>query len=235
MLVAALGGLARSHLSSRPESDPEVASAKASPEAARAAVAPPWVAVPPVAVASQVAHSWKEETPVTKTSPAPARRNRSRAAASRALLAAATCSTLACSSGPQVRASPPPEACPAGAVESMRTLGIKVGKFIDAALDDRFNNVGPISVREGPGLLETIEPMGKLPGGTLVLGRFVRGEYLYGRFTEVRTKKGERYPVCMEIFQGSGIEHGVTLLKGSTDDTAVVTSTVYLRAVDHFE
>ncbi|MCY1030533.1 serine/threonine-protein kinase [Corallococcus sp. BB11-1] len=235
VLVAALGGLARSHLSSRPESDPEVASAKASPEAARAAVAPPWVAVPPVAVASQVAHSWKEETPVTKTSPAPARRNRSRAAASRALLAAATCSTLACSSGPQVRASPPPEACPAGAVESMRTLGIKVGKFIDAALDDRFNNVGPISVREGPGLLETIEPMGKLPGGTLVLGRFVRGEYLYGRFTEVRTKKGERYPVCMEIFQGSGIEHGVTLLKGSTDDTAVVTSTVYLRAVDHFE
>ncbi|MCY1046489.1 serine/threonine-protein kinase [Corallococcus sp. bb12-1] len=235
VLVAALGGIAPSRLSLHQESDPEVASAEASPEAARAAVASPWVAVPPVAVAFQVAHSWKEETPVTKTSPATARRTRSRAAASRALLAAATCSTLACPAGPQVRPSPPPEECPAGAVEAMRTLGINVGKRIDAALNSRFEDGGAISVREGPWRLETLEEMGSLPNGTVVFGRLIRGEYLYGRFTEVRTKKGERYPVCLEILDGGGVEHGMPILNGSTEDMAVVKSTVYLRAVDHFE
>ncbi|RKH48189.1 hypothetical protein D7V93_33450 [Corallococcus llansteffanensis] len=77
--------------------------------------------------------------------------------------------------------------------------------------------------------------MGKLPQQTVVLGTLIRGEYLFGRFTEARTPKGERYPICMEMLDGSGVEHGMPLLEGSTDDRVIIRSSVYLRAVDHFE
>ncbi|CAM3107560.1 serine/threonine protein kinase [Corallococcus sp. ZKHCc1 1396] len=235
VLVVTWGGFQGSRLASLSERDPEVASAVAPPETDRAAVLPPWVAVPPVAVASEVAHSWKEEIPVTLTPPVSLKPLRTRKAVSRALLAAATCSSLACPSGPQVRPSPPPEECPAGAMEAMRKLGIHTGLTIDGSFVFD-GGLRPFEIREGQApRLRMVDAMGELPRGTLVFGRIFRGEYIYGRFTEVRTSTGARYPVCLEILDGWGVNRGMPLLSGSTEETAIIKSTVYLRAVDHFE
>ncbi|WP_244224371.1 serine/threonine protein kinase [Corallococcus sicarius] len=231
------GGLAREHGEPRLETGGEVATSASAPEADPAAVLPPRVAAPPVAVAPEVTHPLKEETPVTKTPPETRRPTRTRTAVSRAVLAAVTCSALGCpSSGPQLRASPPPEECPAGALEAMEKLGIRTGRAETGSFLPFGGGERAIPVQEGRSPPVRIPlGMGKLPQQTVVLGTLIRGEYLFGRFTEARTPKGERYPICMEMLNGSGVEHGMPLLEGSTDDQVIIRSTVYLRAVDHFE
>ncbi|RKG67301.1 hypothetical protein [Corallococcus terminator] len=117
----------------------------------------------------------------------------------------------------------------------MRKLGIPTGLKIDGSFvfdggQRRFK------IQEGRApLLRMVDDMGQLPAGTLLFGHILWGEYIYGRFTEARTEKGVRYPVCIEMLDGFGIEHGMPVLSGSTNETAIIMSTVYLRAVDQFE
>jgi serine/threonine-protein kinase len=106
---------------------------------------------------------------------------------------------------------PPPEACPPGAVEAMKKLGI---------LGDRgsidFGGDKPVSVQEGPFSVRVAgnwrvgeDYMGRggqiaIPTNTMLSGRLYFGEKrVYGRITEARPPNQEPFPVCMELFEGS--------------------------------
>ena len=139
----------------------------------------------------------------------PEKRKRSTTLASMCVGMAAA-ANLACP-GAQVRTMPPPEACPPGAVEAMKKLGI---------LGDRgsidFGGDKPVSVQEGPFSVRVAgnwrvgeDYMGRggqiaIPTNTMLSGRLYFGEKrVYGRITEARPPNQEPFPVCMELFEGS--------------------------------
>jgi hypothetical protein len=140
---------------------------------------------------------------------------------------------LACAGAPSVRPGPSPEACPAGAVETMEALGISIGDNVSVY----FPHTGqhhPVPVREGFTSVETSKTWGKLKGGTLLQGRLYFGEgRIYGRFTEARTPTGDSYTVCLEMWQQS--KRGARFERDSTADNPLVFSLVDAQAVDRFE
>jgi serine/threonine-protein kinase len=150
---------------------------------------------------------------------------------------AACCATLAGCSGAQVRHTPEPEACPAGAVEAMADkLGIRVGQSISAFLAKGGAQV--VTVREGATSAELgpIGPVGE-GGGTFLYGTLTIGEErVYGRFTEARIQDGQPFPVCFEmrdIFKpGKG---AVIRERAGSPDSARIYSTVDVKAVRSFE
>jgi serine/threonine-protein kinase len=129
----------------------------------------------------------------------------------------AAAANLACP-GAQVRSMPPPEACPPGAVEAMKKLGI-LGDLRWNYTSSAFGEPGrneSISVQEGPFSVRVPghwkvgrHPMGAggqiaLPDNTVLSGRLYFGEKrVYGRITEARTPNQETIPVCMELIQGA--------------------------------
>ncbi|NNC03699.1 serine/threonine protein kinase [Corallococcus exiguus] len=152
-------------------------------------------------------------------------------------LGIAACLTMACP-GPQVRPTPPPEDCPPGAVEAMEKLGIKVGdEKLEVTWSARGENSGRRSVKEGWTSIRVFSgshDIGMHPD-TILSGKLLFGDRVYGRFTEARLPKGGgTVRVCMELRDGSG-KRGLEREPGSTEGNVKVWDTGYVRAVDRFE
>ena len=185
-----------------------------------------------------------EDTPVKtpRQGSGPQRQHSQTQHPGRNLLATVLCTAAAGASGctgAQVRDTPKPEACPAGSVETMRRLGIRIG-------DDAGSNFPGwayadfVTVREGPGVRLILgQPLGQLKPGTVVTGRFLFGkEYVYGRFTEALSPGGDTYAVCLEAW-GIGDHVFVRGLPREREEggpgTATVTAAPHLKAVERFE
>jgi serine/threonine-protein kinase len=70
---------------------------------------------------------------------------------------------------------------------------------------------------------------------TILSGKLLFGDRVYGRFTEARLPKGGgTVRVCMELRDGSG-KRGLEREPGSTEGNVKVWDTGYVRAVDRFE
>ncbi|WP_346729691.1 serine/threonine-protein kinase [Corallococcus exiguus] len=149
----------------------------------------------------------------------------------RAVGTAAACAALGCP-GTQVRPSPPPEPCPEGAVEAMEKRHIRIGQLLDAAfdLDERF-----VSVQEGPRQLTLFGRHGDIPGSTLLSGRLFVRDRVYGRLTWATTPKGERFPVCFEVYATSG-GRGMKREPGDESSTSArIFGLATLKAVSEFK
>jgi serine/threonine-protein kinase len=163
-----------------------------------------------------------------------------RNAVATALCTAAAGAVAAGCPGAQVRDTPAPEACPAGSVETMRRLGIRMG-------DEGGSNFpgaepGFFVVREGSGVRLILgEPLGQLKPGTVVTGRLLFAkERVYGRFTEALTPGGDTYTVCLEAWGISIRQYALVRgLPRRPDEggpgTATVTASPHLKAVERFE
>ena len=162
------------------------------------------------------------------------------------LAVAAATASMACP-GVQVRKEPAPQACPAGAVETMtRQLGLDIGERHGAALPGwKMGSNEPVPVNEGPLLLELsgawevgLDTRGRggrvvLPHGTRLSGQLCIGEKLvYGRITQAVTPAGDTFTVCMELWDVVG-HRG---LKIEPDGGAIkVRPRVQVKTVERFE
>jgi eukaryotic-like serine/threonine-protein kinase len=233
----------------------EVAPVGLAPEPARAVAAPlqapsPAVAASPAALRKDIAPVKQQETtsgPQTEARPG------SLGAAVRNVCLGLTGAALQACLGaqpqvPPVRPAPPPQECPAGAVETMtRLLGLRIGEISTVEWGDVRGR--PVPVREDtplrvPGDWEAgadLDPglQGErvsLPDQTLLHGRlyFAEGR-VYGRFTEARTPTGERYTMCLELQDLYDHRLGLPLEPGSEPGKALVAPTAEVRVVDHFQ
>jgi serine/threonine-protein kinase len=139
---------------------------------------------------------------------------------------------------PERPASPPPQACPAGAVETMTgTLGLRLGETGVVEWSDVRGRAIPVR-EDSPvfvfGDWDTPSEQTALPGKTRLSGRLYFGEgRVYGRFTEARTPTGETYPVCMEIFDEGKV--GLRLEPESEPGKPMVVPDTVVRVVDRFQ
>lgn len=155
----------------------------------------------------------------------------------RTLATASACVGLACSSGPQVRPPPRPEACPPGAVEAMRELGIEVDDWQDGsatfAAIEQPNHV--LTVRDGPVQLRVGIGLGRLNNGK-ASGRLFVSDRVYGYFDRGTTRDGRSYPVCLIMRGRDTRDRGVPRQPGdNSPDSARLESEVALEAVERFE
>ncbi|NVJ14285.1 protein kinase domain-containing protein [Myxococcus sp. AM010] len=217
--------------SPQPQADPsqEVAAYAKKPQAGQAA-APTGPEATPAAVASPATlpevtatvTTTKSDTP--SSPPVPAKK--ATRSVSSALATTALCGALACS-GPQVRPAPEPEPCPAGAVEGMRKLGMKIGGREEAASFVR-GEQKYVTVREGTAQIVLGSDKATLSG------RLVIADRVYVRLTRVRFR-GESFPVCLEGLDTSG-NRGLEIEGGGGDTgKARVYSAVLVKAVSEFE
>jgi len=139
---------------------------------------------------------------------------------------------------PPERPAPPPQACPAGAVEAMTALGLRVGDM-ETVEWTRERPGRAIPIREDSPVFvfgDWDTPWGQtaLPTNTRLSGRLYFGEKrVYGRFTEARTPTGETYPVCMEIFDLGKV--GLKLEPESEPGKPMVVPDTEVRVVDRFQ
>ncbi|MCP3136723.1 serine/threonine protein kinase [Pyxidicoccus xibeiensis] len=220
-----------------PEAHGEVAPAGPTLESGRAA-RPPQAAPTAAATASLAVTAQKEDLPVKKTpdtvsSPAPPASARPGVLA-RALTTAAACTALACPSGPQVRPPPVPEACPPGAVDAMKELGIRMYSPDPITFGARGLGYRVITVREGEVQARVGPDFGALENGTVRGHLFVRGDRVYGRFIEGTTKTGKTFPVCLSLANED--EKGVLREdRSGGPDSARIYSTQKVMAVPSFD
>jgi serine/threonine-protein kinase len=139
---------------------------------------------------------------------------------------------------PERQAPPPPQACPAGAVETMTgTLGLSVGETTSVEWSDVRGRAIPVR-EDSPvfvfGNWRTSTRQLALPGHTRLSGRlhFWQGR-VYGHFTEARTPTGETYPVCMELWDDE--ELGMVLEPESEPGKPMVSPGPEVRVVDRFQ
>lgn len=220
----------------------EVASRTESPEAVRAAAPPPAETTPAV-VADPTAHS-QEATPVkkkqdhSKQSANPRKANNLKKAAM-----AATCLELSTGcTGAQVKPFEE-EPCPADAVTAMQRLGLTEGTSGLLVLDVRQPDTGTGELgryQDGP-ITSVIkwDEKGILPSGSLLVGAlktYNKGKSMpdvdvtYGRYTEVRTPEGKRYPVCFLL----GNPDGVPQFEASQPGAVALPRTLPFFAVKRF-
>jgi len=139
---------------------------------------------------------------------------------------------------PPERPAPPPQACPAGAVETMTgTLGLRLGETGVVEWSDVRGRAIPVR-EDSPvfvfGDWDTPSEQTALPGKTRLSGRLYFGEgRVYGRFTEARTPTGETYPVCMELVDEG--EVGMVLEPESEPGKPMVSPGPEVRVVDRFQ
>ncbi|ATB50982.1 serine/threonine protein kinase [Corallococcus macrosporus] len=217
---------------------PEMASTHASPEAVRAAAPPTSAAHLPATAAAPMARAPKEASPVKKpdlapSSPPPSQPSRSVGSlARRAAITAATCTALACQSGPEVRPAPPSEPCPEGAVQAMEARGLRIGELgsVHFARGEPKN----VTVREGWVRLRVGATPYPLAGATLS-GRLIVSERVYGRFTEAEMN-GERFPVCIELlYPGDDLRGHPRVAGNHFPAEPIIRSASGLRLVRRFE
>ncbi|WP_309895761.1 serine/threonine-protein kinase [Archangium sp.] len=138
---------------------------------------------------------------------------------------------------PPERPAPPPQACPAGAVEAMNALGLRLGETGIVEWSDVRGRAIPVR-EDSPvfvfGAWETSTEEVALPTRTRLSGRLYFGERrVYGRFTEARTPTGATYPVCMELFDLG--EVGLKLSASSEPGKPMVVPSTRVRVVDRFQ
>jgi serine/threonine-protein kinase len=215
----------------------EVAPSAPGPEPAGAA--PPPLAVSTSAAAAPAASQQESDMPVMTMPPSADMPTLSggRGTKGRALVTAAACMGLACSSGPQLRPRPRPESCPPGAVEAMRALGIEVDDEQDGsatfATSDQPNHV--LTVRDGPVQIRVGIGLGRLNNGK-ASGRLFVSDRVYGYFDQGTTRDGQSYPVCLILRGPETRERGVPREPGDTSpDSARIYSELTLEAVERFE
>jgi serine/threonine-protein kinase len=185
------------------------------------------------------------KTPGAPPETAPQRR---KAAVRTACLGLTGAALQACLGAPQQvppeRPAPPPQACPAGAVETMTALGLRMGEYNDldwSSVRGRSVQVSEEASLRVAGDWETNRDMWgqgdkvALPTNTRVFGRlYVHEGRVYGRFTEARTPLGVVYPVCMELMDTDG-NVGMELQPGSGPGRMMVDPIAQLRVVDRFK
>ena len=155
------------------------------------------------------------------------------------LLAVAAAANMACP-GAQVRKEPTPQACPAGAVETMtRQLGIPIGDRGGRSNFPGWEKRKPVPVKEGPFSLELeadwdVDGRTALPRGTRLSGQLCIGEKrVYGLITQAITPTGDSFTVCMELVEQFGGKRGVEI---EPDGGAIkVHPRVEVKTVDRFE
>ncbi len=159
----------------------------------------------------------------------------------------------ACLSAPQQvppeRSAPPPQACPAGAWETMTdTLGFRLGEIRavvwSATWDGTSNKPVPMH-EDSPWYVAGHWMAGAdhmlrggrfaLPNRTQFSGRlYVKEGRVHGRFTEARTPNGVMYPVCLELLDTSE-NVGLELEPGSAPGKMLVFPIARVRVVDRFD
>jgi len=138
---------------------------------------------------------------------------------------------------PPERPAPPPQECPAGAVEAMTALGLRLGEMTSVDWTDARGR--PFPVREDSPVFvfgDWDTPTGKtaLPTRTRLSGRIYIGQKrVYGRFTEARTRAGQTYPVCMELWDDGKL--GAAIEPESTPGKPLVSIGADVRVVDRFQ
>ncbi|NNB85388.1 serine/threonine protein kinase [Corallococcus exiguus] len=150
----------------------------------------------------------------------------------RAVGTAAACTALACP-GTQVRPAPPPEPCPKGATKAMAKLGINIGDRFRATFGVGTPHV--MSVHEGPTELILVGRWESMPSNTVLSGRLLMRDRIYGRLTWATTPKGESFPICLEVYSEDG---GRGMEREPGDDSASsarIFTTVQVQAVSKFE
>jgi serine/threonine-protein kinase len=146
---------------------------------------------------------------------------------------------------PPERPAPPPQACPAGAVEVMTgTLGLSLGERNSMDWSDvrgRWVQVQEDATLRVAGHWEAgADHTGKgykvaLPNQTRLFGKlYVKEGRVYGRFTEARTPLGVTYPMCLELLDTDG-KVGLELRPGSAPGKMMVDPVVEVRVVDRFK
>ncbi|MBN8465173.1 serine/threonine protein kinase [Corallococcus exiguus] len=170
------------------------------------------------------------ETPSLPPSSKPAKKVRS--AMTRAAGVAACTTFLGCP-GPQVRPPPPPEPCPVGAVKAMEERKLDMGDRHEALFVVAQPHV--IAVREGPIQLILAGPWGDLPSNTELSGRLIVRDRVYGRLTWATTRKGDSFPICMEVLAEEG-DRGMAREPGDdSPSSARIYTTARVKAVREFE
>jgi serine/threonine-protein kinase len=154
--------------------------------------------------------------------------------AGKVLVTGLVCKALTgCPTPQQVRPTPEPEPCPAGAVETMKTLGIEREHFAHFAVA---TENGVISVQEGDTTLRLIGDWGKLPQKTLLSGRLIFGDgRVYGRLTEAKVPSGDTFKVCLEVRDHTERGRGILRKPNGGPESARIFSVVNVRAVSSFE
>jgi eukaryotic-like serine/threonine-protein kinase len=231
----------------------EVAPPESPPESTRA-VAPPLPEAPNPAAAAPAAAPRKDSAPVkqhqqTSGTRAPARPKGWANPVRSACLGLTGAALQACLGAqqqvPPAHSAPPPQACPAGAVETMTgTLGLRVGEIKTVEWGDVRGR--PVRVDEDTPVYVVGHWMAgadhmllggtfALPGHTRLSGRlYVHEGRVYGRFTEARTPGGETYPMCLELLDTSD-KVGMELQPGSEPGKMLVGPVAVVRVVDRFK
>ncbi|HZI03535.1 MAG TPA: protein kinase [Archangium sp.] len=155
----------------------------------------------------------------------------------------------ACMASPQQvppeRPAPLPQACPAGAVETMTgTLGFRLGENTSVEWSDvrgrsvRVDEDTPLYVAGNWNAGADHMLRGgrlALPDNTRLSGRlYVKEGRVYGRFTEARTPLGVTYPVCLELLDTDD-NVGLELWPGSAPGKMLADPVVVVRVVDRFK
>ncbi|MFE8604015.1 serine/threonine protein kinase [Archangium violaceum] len=232
----------------------EIAPGGPEPEPVRAVAAPPVETPPPPAAAPPLAPR-KDSAPVkqpqqTFPGPEPETAPKRRGSAVRKACLGLTGAALqACMGAPQQvppeRPAPPPQACPAGALETMKgMLGFSLGEMKSVQWSDvrgrsvRVNEDTPVYVGSNWNAGADYWGYGgrfALPDNTRLSGRlYVKEGRVYGRLTEARTPNGVTYPVCLELLDTSD-NVGLELRPGSEPGKMMVDPTAQVRVVDRFE
>ncbi|OJT26696.1 hypothetical protein BO221_01300 [Archangium sp. Cb G35] len=229
----------------------EVAPGGHTPEPVRAVAAPPVETPPPPAAAPPLALR-KDSVPVKQqqtSGPQSEATSKRRGATVRTaclgLTGAALQACLGTQQVPSERSPPPPQECPAGAVETMtNTLGLRIRERRSMDWSDvrgRSVHVHEDTPLRVAGAWEAgADYSGKgykiaLPDETWLFGRlYVKDGRVYGRFTEARTPLGVRYPMCLELLDTDG-NVGLELQPGSGPGKMMVDPVVEVRVVDRFK
>ncbi|WNG27752.1 hypothetical protein F0U62_29775 [Cystobacter fuscus] len=212
-----------------------VAELAVSPETAEAGVgaAPLVASTPALATAMPLRKQESRLPPQEMPSPAPQRQG-GRCKKWQCLAASCGWVLVACTSGPQVRATPGPEDCPADAVRTMKgELNLSLGESLSADIPPGTRGQS-VTVRAGDAAVTLFMTEGELDEGTVLTGKFILGkDRLYGRFTRAQTPRGKVYPVCMDIRDTGGLGTPIKANVGS--DAAKVHARLALYPTRSFQ
>ncbi|CAM3393996.1 serine/threonine protein kinase [Corallococcus sp. ZKHCc1 1396] len=212
----------------------EVAPSGKAPQGGLAAAPnrPEAVALPPTL--QEVSATVTTQTTDTPSLPPPSKpMKKGMTVMARAVGTVATCAALGCPSGPQLRSPPPPEPCPVGAVKAMEKLGIDLEDKHPALFV--FSRPHVISVREGPTELILAGHWADMPSMTVLSGRLIMRDRVYGHLTWATTPKGDSFPVCMEVYAEEG-QRGMAREPGDdSPSSARIFTTARVKAVGGFE
>ncbi|NNC03684.1 serine/threonine protein kinase [Corallococcus exiguus] len=203
------------------------AAAPTGPEATAAAVALPATLQE---VSATVTMQPKETQPLQLPSK-PAKKGMSVMA--RAVGTVAACSALMGCPGPQVRPAPPPEPCPAGSVKAMAKREVEIGRRLPAVFVK--GRPRTVSVGDGPIEIHLLGGWGGMPANTVLSGRAVVSDRVYGRLTWATPPQGDSFPVCFELLSEEGVKG---MEREAGDDSSIrarIFSVADVRAVSEFE